>query len=90
MPLDTVGQKSRTSTHGASEVLRGIAGKVIVSVLKEDVIKCTGVLQVCAGEEAGIKAAIHSMSMMYEDENTDAIFLVGASNGFMSFNRNTR
>ena len=69
------------------EVLRRIGGKVIVSVLKEDVIKCTGTLQVCAGQEAGIKAAIHSMNMIYEDENTDAILLVDASNAFNSLNR---
>ena len=63
---------------GVGEVLRRIAGKVIVSFLKEDVIKCTGTLQVCAGQEAGIEAAIHSMNMMYEDENADAILLVDA------------
>ena len=39
-----------------------------------------GMLQVCAGQEAGIKAAIHSMNMMYEAENTDDILLVDASN----------
>ena len=61
---------------GVGEVLRRIAGKVIVSVLKEDVNKYTGTLQVCAGQEAGIEAAIHSINMMYEDENADATLLV--------------
>ena len=69
------------------EVLRRIAGKLIVSVLKEDVIKCTGTLQVWVGQETCIEAAIHSMNMMYEDENTDAILLVDASNAFSSLNR---
>ena len=72
---------------GVGEVLRRIAGKVIVSVLKEDVIKCTDTLQICVGQEAGIEAAIHSINMMYEDENTDAILLVDASNAFSSLNR---
>ena len=49
---------------GVGEVLHRIASKVIVSVLKEDVIKCTGALQVCARQEAGIEAAIHSMNMI--------------------------
>ena len=40
-----------------------------------------------AGQEAGIEAAIHSMNMMYENENTDAILLVDANNGFNSLNR---
>ena len=72
---------------GVGEVLRRIAGKVTVSVLKEYVIKYTGTLQVCNGQEAGIEVAIHSMNMMYEDENTDGILLVDANNAFSSLNR---
>ena len=40
------------------EVLKRIAGKVIVSVFKNSVIDCTGSLQVCVGQEAGIEAFI--------------------------------
>ena len=72
---------------GVGEVLRRIAGKVIVSVLKEDVMKTTGSLQVCAGQEAGIEAAIHTMNKMYDDENTEAVLLVDAKNAFNSLNR---
>ena len=72
---------------GVVEVLRRIFRKVTGSVLKEDVIKCTGTLQVCAGQEAGIKTAIRSMNMMYEDENPDGSLLVDASNAFNSLNR---
>ena len=68
--------------NGVGYVLRRIAGKVTVSVLKEDAIKCNDTLQVFARQEAGIKAATHSVNMMYEDENTDAILLVDASNAF--------
>ena len=53
------------------EVLRRIAGKVIVSVLKNDVIDCTGSLQVCVDQEAGIEAAVHSLNSMYNNENND-------------------
>ena len=35
---------------GVVEVLRRISGKVTGSVLKEDVIKCSGTLQICAGQ----------------------------------------
>ena len=69
------------------EVLRRIAGKVIVSVLKNDVIDCTGSLQVCAGQEAGIEAAVHALNSMYNDENNDAVLLVDTSNAFNSLNR---
>ena len=56
---------------GMGEVLRRIAGKVIVSVLKNDVIDCTGSLQVCVDQEAEIEAAVHSLNSMYNDENND-------------------
>ena len=68
-------------------VLHRVGGKVIVLILAEDVIKYTGTLQICAGQEAGIETAIHSMNMMYKDENTDVISLVDASNAFNSLNR---
>ena len=68
------------------EFLRRIAGKVIVLALKEDVIKCTGMLQVRAGQEVSIEAAFYSMNMIYEDENTGAILLADASNAFNSLN----
>ena len=87
MPLDTVIQKSKLRPTGAGKVLRKIVGKVIASVLKEDVIKCTGTVQVCAGQEAGIEPAIHSMNMMHEDENTNAILPVDGSNAFNYLNR---
>ena len=67
---------------GVGEVLRRIAGKVIVSVLKNDVINCTGSLQVCAGHEAGIEAAVHVLNSFYNDENNDAVLLVDAGNAF--------
>ena len=41
----------------------------------------------CAGQEAEIETAIHSMNMKYEDENTDVILLVDATKTFNSLNR---
>ena len=87
MPLHTKDKNPGLPTVGVGEVLRRIAGKVTVSFLKEDIIKCTGTLQVCAGQEGGTEAAIHSMNMMYEDENTDVILLDDASNAFNSLSR---
>lgn len=69
---------------GSGEVLRRIAGKVILSFLKNDFIDCTGSLQVCAGQEAGIEAAFHSVNSIYNDGNNDAVLLVDASNAFNS------
>ena len=86
LSLHTKDKSPGLPTVGVGEVLRRIAGKVTVSFLKED-IKCTGTLQVCAGQERGTEAAIHSMNMMYEDEDTDVILLVNTSNAFNSLNR---
>ena len=86
MPLDIFRQNAGLRPVGIGEFLRRIAGKVIVLVLKEDVIKFTGMLQVRAGQEVSIEAAFYSMNMIYEDENTGAILLADASNAFNSLN----
>ena len=52
---------------GVGEVLQRIVSEVIVSVLKKYATKCTGTLQIRVGQEAGIEAAIHSMTMMFEE-----------------------
>ncbi|CAM1327173.1 Uncharacterised protein r2_g3614 [Pycnogonum litorale] len=58
-----------------------------MNVVKPDIISATGALQVCAGQEAGIEAAVHSMRQIYEDNETEAVLLVDASNAFNSVNR---
>ena len=73
---------------GNCEVLQLIAGKVIVSHLKEDVIQSVGSLQVCAGQDAGCESLIHAMRTIYEDQSAEAVLLVDALNAFKSINRN--
>ena len=72
---------------GVGEVLRRITGKVIASVVHNDIIPSVGSQQVCAGHEAGCEAAIHAMLTVYEDEKTEAVLLVDAANAFNSANR---
>ena len=48
--LISLGKNAGLRPIAVVEVFRRIAGKVIVSVLKDDVIKCTSMLQVCAGQ----------------------------------------
>ena len=69
------------------EVLRRIVGKVIVSILQDDIITTVGPLQVCAGQESGCEAAAHAMHKMYKEEHTEAVLLVDAANGFNFVNR---
>ena len=72
---------------GVGEVLRRIIGKVIVSVVCNDIISSVGSLHVCAGHEAGCEAAIHAMHTIFENEKTEAVLPVDAANVFNSVNR---
>ena len=71
------------------EILRRIAGKFIVSHIRNDLISSVGSLQVCAGREAGCESIIHAMHKIYEEEASEIILLVDASNAFNSVNRKT-
>ena len=72
---------------GVGEVLRRIIGKTITSFLKEEIKEAAGSLQVCAGHSGGAEAAIHAMSHVFEEEGTDGIILIDATNAFNQMNR---
>ena len=72
---------------GVGEVLRRIAGKVVMKIVKTDVQDAAGSLQVCAGQPGGCESAIHAMRTIYEDDDTDAVLLIDAANAFNSMNR---
>ncbi len=72
---------------GVGEVLRRIIGKAVMQVLKEDIVLAGGTLQTCAGIDSGIEAAVHSMAKSFNQDGTEAILLVDASNAFNSMNR---
>ena len=72
---------------GVGEVLRRIIGKIVMKVVKKDVITSTGSLQLCAGQDAGCEAAIHSSYDLFHQDETEAVLMVDASNAFNSINR---
>ena len=72
---------------GVREVLRRIIGKAVMEVVKMDVMKAAGGVQLCAGEEAGAEAAVHAMRAMFEHSATDAILFIDAANAFNNINR---
>ena len=72
---------------GVGEVLRRIAEKVVMKVVKEDIKKAAGCLQLCAGQEAGCEAAIHAMHKIFGSNETEALLIVDAENVFNSINR---
>ena len=63
-----------------------IGTKVILSATNGDIMKAPGSLQLCAGQPAGIEAAIHAVEKWYEDEATEGVLLVDATNVFNTIN----
>ena len=45
-------------------------------------------MQVFAGQEAGYESLVHTMHEIYEDQSSEAVLLVDASNTFNKINRN--
>ena len=74
---------------GIGEVLRRIVGKAIVTEIKPEILESAGNLQLCAGQKGGCEAAAHAMREIFEEEDTDAVLFVDASNAFNSINRKT-
>ena len=70
------------------ETSRCIISKAILSMAKTDISKSAGNLQLCAGQEAGCEAAVHSMQSFFHSSSTQAVLLADASNTFNSLNRN--
>ena len=72
---------------GIGEVIRRIIGKSLSRCSSEYIKEAAGPLQTCAGQGAGAEAAIHAMRKIFEDEGTDAVLLIDASNAFNRMNR---
>ena len=72
---------------GIGEVLRRIIGKAIVQAIKPDILKIAESLQLCAGQPAGCEAAVHAMTDIFQEEETDGLLLVDAENAFNALNR---
>ena len=87
IPLDKGGGGIRPI--GIGEVLRRVISKAVTSSLKREIQDAAGSLQTCSGVEAGIEAAVHAMRMTFDEEETEAMLLVDASNAFNNLNRAT-
>ena len=56
-------------------------------MIKPELVKATAPLQTSAGLSGGIEASIHAMRKIYDDEETEGILLIDASNAFNALNR---
>ena len=72
---------------GICEAARRIISKAILFVLRDDIQDAAGSMQLCAGQIAGVEAAIHFMREAFSAEDCEAVLLVDASNAFNSLNR---
>ena len=72
---------------GIGEVLRRIIGKAVINEIKPEIMESAGSLQLCAGQRAGCEAAAHAMGYIFQEENTDAVLFIDASNAFNTLNR---
>ena len=84
MPLD---KNPGVRPIGISEVTRRIVGKCISWVLRKDIQQAAGPLQAATGLQEGAEAAIHLMKLIFEQDSTDGVILMDASNAFNSLHR---
>ena len=84
VPLD---KKPGVRPVGIGEVLRGIVGKAVMSIVQRDMVSATAPMQVCAGLPGGVEAAVHAVREIFENQETEALILVDANNAFNSLNR---
>ena len=54
-----------------------------MKIAKLDLQEAVGTLQLCAGQDSGCEVAIHAMTQIFADEDTEAMILVDASNAFL-------
>ena len=74
---------------GIGDTSRRIIAKAILSVTRQDVQDVAGSIQLCAGQISGIEAAVHATQDIFQNDATEAIILVDASNAFNALNRQT-
>ena len=72
---------------GVGETLRRLISKAILQVTREDIQRVVGSVQLCAGQEAACETGILAMRSHFDDEGTEAVLMVDASNAFNSLNR---
>ena len=61
-----------------NEVPHHIITKVVLSVIRADVLDAVGSLQLCGGQISGVKAAIHAVRFSFQQEQTEAAPLIDA------------
>ena len=66
---------------------RRIIGKAILLVISEDIEQVASTCQLCAGQQGGCEAAVHAMRNFLENDDTEGLLFVDATNAFNTLNR---
>ena len=72
---------------GVAEVLRRIISKAVLAVIGWDIKEAAGGVQLCVEQVSGCEAGVHALRGIFNDEETEAILLVDATNAFNSLYR---
>ena len=87
MQINPLDKQPSVRPIGTGEFLRRVIGKRVMKRLRKDILKETGSLRLCAGQDAGSEAAIHAVYDMFNEDNSEVVLAVDASNAFNSTNR---
>ena len=69
------------------DTARRIIAKAILTITKADTQEETGSVQLCADQISGTKIAVYTVKTLFQQEDTEAILLVDATNAFNFLNR---
>ena len=73
---------------GIGEVIRRILTRAVMTTLRRNILESAGDLQLYAGQRVGCEAAVHALSSMFSEDDSDVILLVDADNAFNRLNQN--
>ena len=74
---------------GVCETPRRIIAKAILAVTCGVIQDAAASIQLCAGQMTGTEAAVHTMNLAFNSDESNTVLLVDASNAFNSLNRQT-
>ena len=60
---------------GIGEVLRRVIGKIEMKLLRKDILNATGSLQLCARQDTGSEAVIHTVYDIFNDDDIEAVLI---------------